>query len=149
MISAREDMGKLNINTFFREVNNIVLDESSKGKLKSLREEWLHNSQKLNEFYEKKWNIEDIRNSVEGTLTDSNNYEFYKEYGPLRESATLKPSHLYNANDILEECWKKVFDKTSMDDPLSEFIDTSKDVFICCPQKNLYKEIDNLIVENK
>lgn len=148
MISATEDMGRLNINTFFREVNNIILNESSKGKLEALREEWLHDPQKLNEFYKKKWNIKDIRKSVEDTLPDLKNYEFYKEYGPSRESTTLKPSHLYDANDILEECWKKVFQETSMDHPLSEFIDASRDVFICCSQNNLYKKIDDLTVEN-
>jgi len=148
MVSATEDMGRLNINTFFREVNNIVLNESSKSKLKVLCEEWLHDSRKLNEFYKKEWNIKDIRKSVEGTLPDPKNYEFYKEYGSSRESTTLKPSHLCDANDILEECWKKVFHKTSMDHPLSEFIDASRDVFICCPQNDLYKKIDDLTVGN-
>ena len=148
MVSATEDMGRLNINTFFREVNNIILNESSKGKLKVLCEEWLHDSRKLNEFYKKEWNIKDIRESVEGTLPDSKNYEFYKEYGSSRESTTLKPSHLCDANDILEECWEKVFHKTSMEHPLGEFIDASRDVFICCPQNELYKKIDDLTVEN-
>lgn len=148
MISATEDMGRLNINTFFREVNNIILNESSKRKLGALCEEWLHDPQKLNEFYEKKWNIKDIKKSVEDTLPDSKNYEFDKKYGSSREGTTLKPSHLCDANDILEECWKKVFQKTSMDHPLSKFIDASRDVFICCPQKDLYKKIDDLTVEN-
>lgn len=148
MISATEDMGRLNINNFFREINYIILNESSKAKLEELCEEWLHDPQKLNEFYEKKWDMKDIIKSIEDTLPDPNNYGFYEEYGPYRESHTLKPSHLKDTNDVLEECWKKVFSRISVEHPLSEFIDASKDVFICCPQNNLYKEIDNLIIEN-
>jgi len=108
----------------------------------------LHDPQKLNEFYEKKWNIKDIKKSVEDTLPDSKNYEFDKEYGSSRESTTLKPSHLCDANNILEECWGKVIYRTSMDHPLSKFIDASRDVFICYPQNDLYKKIDDLTVEN-
>ncbi|GAF86273.1 unnamed protein product, partial [marine sediment metagenome] len=95
MISATEDIGKLNIETFFRGVNKIVLDEKTKEELKALRENWLYDSKRNKEFYDKSWNAEEIIKSVEDILPEPNNYGFHKEYVNSSKSETFKPLPLY------------------------------------------------------
>ena len=144
-ISAEEDIGKLNIKIFFRQIFYIILDKTTENKLKSLEQSWLNNSQKKHDFFTRGWQKEDIRKSIEDVIPKE--YKFKTPYIPRKRESTLGGASIYTQEEDLNKCWEKVFGEIPESIPLIKYFSGSTDKYLCFPEKDLHEEIEKLFSE--
>lgn len=138
MFTTDEDYGKLCINTLFRELEFIKLEESISNKLGDLKLKWYENDKIISEFSGKRLKKVKIRDSIEEII--GGDYKFSESHIRPSERGTLESHEALRPQEELQKSWDKAFSIISDEEPLKQYL-TVDDVYQRFHEKELPDKI--------
>lgn len=139
MFTTDEDYGRLCINTLFRELEFIKLEESISNELGDLKLKWYENDERISEFSEKRLDKVKIRGYVEDIIGEG--YKFSESYTKPSKRGTLKSHEALQPREELQKSWDKAFSIIPEEEPLKQYL-TVEDVYKTFHEKDLPVKIE-------